>query len=56
LNQPNPTISLTIVGHFTDDNFTGEYSGGPQSAPESGTYEIKNFTIVFKYDDGRINF
>ena len=54
LNKPNPTISFTADGHFTDDNFIGEYSRDAQLGPGSGKYEISNFTIVFKYADGRV--
>ncbi len=54
LNKPNPTISFTADGHFTDDNFLGEYSRDAQLGPGNGTYEVNNFTIVFKYADGRV--
>jgi hypothetical protein len=54
LNKPNPTISFTADGHFTDNNFIGEYRQDTLSGPGSGTYEIKNFTITLKYSDGRI--
>jgi len=54
INEPIPTISFTSDGHFTDDNFIGDYGKDPLLAPGIGTYEIKNFTLVLKYDDGRI--
>ncbi len=54
LNKPNPEISFTPNGQFTDNNYIGEYSNDPQLGPGSGTYEIKNFTILLKYSDGRI--
>jgi hypothetical protein len=54
LSKPMPTISFTSDGHFTDANYLDGYNNDPALAPGSGTYDIKNFTITFKFDDGRI--
>ncbi|MEI6059069.1 MAG: hypothetical protein WCR72_00090 [Bacteroidota bacterium] len=54
LNKPNPTISFTTNGQFIDDNYIGEYANDPKLRPGSGKYEIKNFTIILNYDDGRV--
>ncbi len=53
LNKPNPSISFTTDGLFTDDNYIGEYSRDTQLGPGAGIYEIKNFTLILKYTDGR---
>ncbi|MBN8789876.1 MAG: hypothetical protein J0I84_22575 [Terrimonas sp.] len=56
-NQAQPMIEFTANGTFNDmgafvTNFTmpDQY---PDRAPGSGTYEIKNFTLILNYTDGR---
>jgi len=53
LNKPIATISFTADGHFTDNYLLSDYSDEPELAPGSGTYYIKDFTITFKFNDGR---
>lgn len=52
-----PMIAFTANGTFHDQgafvtNFTMPYQD-PQRAPGNGTYEIKNYTLVLNYADGR---
>jgi hypothetical protein len=54
LSKPVATINFTTDGHFTDNYLLSDYSNEPALAPGSGTYEIKDFTITFKFNDGRI--
>lgn len=56
-NQAQPMIEFTTNGTFNDmgafvTNFTmpDQY---PERAPGNGTYEIKNFTLILNYADGR---
>jgi len=54
-----PTINLTTDGKFTDDGAISvlyhEYITclNPAITPGSGTYEVKNHTVLFNYADGR---
>lgn len=54
-----PTVSFAPDGKFTDNGALGllyhEYVDCLNLAkePGSGTYEVKNYSIVFNYDDGR---
>jgi len=54
-NDPQPMIEFTTTGTFNDrgafvSNFSMPYQD-PQRGPGSGTYEIKNFTLILRYDD-----
>jgi hypothetical protein len=55
-----PSIRFTSDGRFTDAgalNILNHQTTDPFNItrnPGSGTYEVRNFTIVFKYSDGRI--
>ncbi len=54
-----PKISFTADGKFTDDGAVSvlyhEYISclDPTRVPGSGTYEVKNHSVVFNYSDGR---
>jgi len=54
-----PAITFTADGRFTDNGVVGAlyYDGivcvNPGVKPGSGTYEVKNHTIIFNYADGR---
>jgi len=54
-----PSISFSSNGKFTDDGaikvLCHDYIDcvNPGTAPGSGTYEVKNYTIYFNYTDGR---
>jgi hypothetical protein len=54
-----PVISFTADGKFTDDGAISimyhEYNDCLNVAkdPGSGTYEVKNYSIIFNYTDGR---
>jgi hypothetical protein len=54
-----PSITFTEDGRFTDNGavkvLCHEYVDcvNPGLIPGSGTYEVKNFSILFKYTDGR---
>jgi len=57
---PEPTLAFTLDGRFTDRgaiywmrHVRGYSEDESDRAPGSGTYAIKNFTMVFRYDDGR---
>ncbi len=50
-----PVITFNSDGTFLDEGlFNTAYILDPQPAPGSGTYEIKNFSIIMKYSDNRI--
>ncbi|SDC58661.1 hypothetical protein [Niabella drilacis] len=56
-NDAQPMISFAANGTFNDQgafitNFTMPYQD-PKRAPGNGTYEIKNFTLILNYSDGR---
>jgi hypothetical protein len=59
-NGAPPSIGFTADGRFTDAgalNILNHQTTDPFNItrnPGSGTYEVRNFTIVFKYSDGRI--
>ncbi|WP_157278564.1 hypothetical protein [Olivibacter sitiensis] len=55
--EPQPMIEFTSNGTFNDMgafvsnfNIPNQY---PERAPGNGTYEIKNFTLILHYADGR---
>ena len=54
-----PTISFTADGKFTDNGAVSiiyhEYVDclNPTKVPGSGTYEVKNHSVIFNYTDGR---
>jgi hypothetical protein len=58
-NGTVPTLVFTPDGKFTDKGairvLYHEYIDclNPALAPGSGTYELKNHSIIFKYSDGR---
>ncbi|MDQ3021037.1 MAG: hypothetical protein M3R36_10770 [Bacteroidota bacterium] len=58
-NGKIPSITFTSEGRFTDDGaikvLYHEYIDciNPVLTPGSGTYEVKNYSIVFNYNDGR---
>ncbi len=56
-SDAQPMISFEANGTFDDlgafvTDFLRPYKD-PQIAPGSGTYEIKNFTLILNYSDGR---
>lgn len=56
-NDAQPMISFDANGNFNDQgafvtNFLRPHTD-PQRAPGTGTYEIKNFTLILNYSDGR---
>lgn len=56
-NDAQPMITFNTNGTFIDQgafvtNFSMPYQD-PQRAPGSGTYEIKKFTLMLNYSDGR---
>lgn len=56
-NDAQPMIEFSLNGSFTDKgafvtNFTIPYQY-PEKAPGNGNYEIKNFTLILNYSDGR---
>ncbi|HMM15984.1 MAG TPA: hypothetical protein PLS87_11305 [Ferruginibacter sp.] len=56
-NDPQPMFEFTTAGTFNDmgafvTNFSTPYQD-PQRAPGNGTYEIKNYTLILNYSDGR---
>ena len=59
LNGKIPSISFTTDGTFTDNGaikvLYHEYIDciNPALTPGSGTYEVKNYSILFNYTDGR---
>ncbi len=53
LGVPFPYIVFTSAGEFADVNFIGDYSHDAALAAGSGTYEIKDFTLILHYTDGR---
>lgn len=55
--QPKSTISFSRDGRFSEAGLmNGIFSFLDEGAgePGSGTYDIKNFTLYLKYDDGRV--
>ena len=54
-----PLINFTADGNFTDNgalkNLYHEYVSclNAANAPGSGTYEVKNYSVIFNYTDGR---
>ena len=54
-----PVITFTADGRFTDNGVIKvlyhEYIDciNPALTPGSGTYKVKNYTVIFKYTDGR---
>jgi hypothetical protein len=54
IDKPIPSISFTKDGYFTDDNYIGDYSKEPNMQAGSGIYQISQFTLVLKYNDGRM--
>jgi hypothetical protein len=59
LNGKIPSITFTSGGQFTDNGairvLYHEYIDCINEAPDagSGTYEVKDYTVIFKYTDGR---
>jgi hypothetical protein len=59
VNGKIPSISFTANGKFTDNGalkeLYHEYVNclNPAATPGSGTYEVKDYTILFNYSDGR---
>jgi hypothetical protein len=54
-----PVITFTNNGKFNDEGFFNTYlfdgATNPAAAkPGNGTYELKDYSIILKYDDGRI--
>jgi hypothetical protein len=50
-----PVITFNADGTFLDEGlFNTAFVLDPQPAPGSGTYEIKNFSIIMKYADNRV--
>lgn len=61
LKKPGGTkaiLHFSPDGHFRDDGlfalFLGSMDGPVKSAPGSGTYEIKDWTLILRYDDGHV--
>ncbi len=55
----NPKITFTANGKFVDEGlfyqFLKDYSkDDAYNAAGKGTYELKDFSIILKYDDGRV--
>ena len=54
-----PAITFTGDGQFTDNGVVrvlyhdGNVCVNPGAKPGSGTYEVKNHTVLFNYSDGR---
>ena len=53
LRVPDPYMVFTLAGEFADVNFIGDYSSDTALRAGSGTYEIKDFTLILHYSDGR---
>lgn len=57
--EMNPVITFTSDGQFTDKgvirvlSHEGNTCINEGFAPGSGTYEVKNYTVIFNYTDGR---
>jgi hypothetical protein len=54
-----PVITFTNDGKFNDEGFFNTYlfdgATNPAAAkPGNGTYELKDYSIILKYDDGRV--
>ncbi len=62
LEQPignRAVITFTSAGRFVDEGVFNTYlfdgATNPEAGkPGSGTYELKDYSIIFKYDDGRV--
>jgi hypothetical protein len=57
---PEPTLTFTLDGRFTDNgaiywmrHVRGYTEDQSDKLLGSGTYSIRNYTMIFKYDDGR---
>ena len=54
-----PVITFTADGRFTDNGaikalyHASDYCTNPGLAPGSGTYEVKNHSVLFSFSDGR---
>jgi hypothetical protein len=52
-----PVLRFSRDGRFVDEGlfavFMRSYDGG-DDRPGAGTYELKDFTLVLRYDDGRV--
>jgi hypothetical protein len=59
VNGKIPGITFTSGGRFTDDGalkvLYHEYieCSNPATAPGSGTYEVRDYSVIFNYSDGR---
>ena len=59
VNGRTPSISFTSNGNFTDNGALKQLYHddniclNPAVAPGSGSYEVKDYTILFNYNDGR---
>lgn len=53
IGRPDPTIVFTTDGQFADVNFIDDYANDPATAAGYGTYEIRDFTLILHYTDGR---
>jgi hypothetical protein len=57
--EMNPVITFTSDGQFTDKgvirvlSHEGNTCINEGFAPGSGHYEVKNYTVIFNYTDGR---
>ncbi len=50
-----PVITFNSDGTFNDEGlFNTVFYNDPQPAPGGGTYELKNFSIIMNYTDGRV--
>jgi hypothetical protein len=54
-----PVITFTADGRFTDNGaikalyHESDYCTNPGLMPGSGTYEVKNYSVIFSFNDGR---
>ena len=54
-----PVITFTADGQFTDNEaikalyHESDYCTNPGLMPGSGTYEVKNHSVLFSFSDGR---
>ncbi len=59
VNGKIPSITFTADGRFTDNGAIKEMYHeyvdciNPAAAPGSGTYEVKGYSVIFTYSDGR---
>ncbi len=50
-----PVINFTRDGRFTDDGLFATFlTSGGDDRPGAGRYELRDFTLMLSYDDGRI--